>query len=120
MSGWADRYFKLRPLIVAGQIPEWLQKHPRRERIIQEAFSSMPWPGNRAAVRRFRLEAAKRGLVSDHIVPVQHPYVCGLTVPWNLQTLTHKLNQAKGNKWHPDQLDAWETEPEPHQLQLAV
>jgi 5-methylcytosine-specific restriction endonuclease McrA len=43
--------------------------------------------------------------VLDHIVPLNHPYVCGLNVPWNLQIITRAQNAAKSNKWCPDQLD---------------
>jgi hypothetical protein len=34
----------------------------------------------------------------DHIDPVTHPLLCGLTVPWNLQVISATENRRKGNR----------------------
>lgn len=38
----------------------------------------------------------------DHIVPLQHPLVCGLHVENNLQIITKSANSGKRNLWWPD------------------
>jgi 5-methylcytosine-specific restriction endonuclease McrA len=106
------RYYnpRLRARIAAGDSPGWLQRHPRRAYIVAAILSAPPWV-DRAAVNVIRDEArrltAETGVphVLDHVVPLSHPMVCGLTVPWNLRVITYAQNAAKSNRWHPDQLE---------------
>lgn len=37
----------------------------------------------------------------DHIVPINHPLICGLHVPANLQILTEEDNRNKSNTYDP-------------------
>jgi 5-methylcytosine-specific restriction endonuclease McrA len=48
---------------------------------------------------------------TDHIVPINHPHVCGLHCESNLQQLTTSANNKKSNKWWPDM---WEVQLELH------
>lgn len=99
----------LRALLLCGLEPEWLKIHPRREYVKAVTLSMLPWV-NRARVRRiyayarFKTIMTGQRYVVDHIVPVVHPYVCGLSTPENLQVISHGANSAKTNKFHPDQL----------------
>lgn len=97
--------------LIAGDVPEWLQKHRRRD-YIYSAILSFPYWVPRDVLRRID-EKAKRLTLStgvphevDHIVPIRHPLVCGLTVPWNLQILTQRENGSKGNNWHERDIKA--------------
>lgn len=99
--------------LIAGHMPPWLRKHIRRDYIVSCILSCPPW------VDRWELEALRawakamtaftgQAHVLDHITPVTHPRVCGLTVPWNLQVVHWLVNAAKGNTWNPDQLELFQ------------
>jgi 5-methylcytosine-specific restriction endonuclease McrA len=104
---------RLRPRILHGDLalyPHWLIRHPRAEYIIAHILATPYWVDNKD-IDPFYLEARSRTIktgeehVVDHIIPLNHPYVCGLHVPWNLQVITRKANSKKSNVWMPDQLD---------------
>jgi hypothetical protein len=108
MLRWRTPEFRIALLL--GNWPPWLRSHQRASRIVAVALSAPPWVDRDALNKIYSHARALTKLtgvkhVVDHIVPVCHPMVCGLTVPWNLQVMTDKQNQAKGNSFHPDQLE---------------
>lgn len=83
--------------------PEFWEKEYARLRargVERRAASRTPMSQNdRPAIASVYREARAAGLTVDHIVPLNHPLVCGLHVSWNLQLLSAEDNSAKGNSW---------------------
>ena len=79
---------KLRKSLING-MPTWVSEDPYKS-------------GIQAKYREARDTTEHTGVkyVVDHIVPLNHPLICGLHVPWNLQVITSAENDAKGNKWN--------------------
>jgi hypothetical protein len=99
---------RIREKILAGDEPRWVTEHIRSAYIRQAILSCPPWVDlaelreiERRAQRISRLTGIKH--VADHIVPLTHPRVCGLSVPWNFQVVPHAVNAAKSNHWCPEQ-----------------
>ena len=102
--------------IVAGDMPKWISNNARASYIAQVCLSYPPWV-DRYDMNLLRAWAQARSVftgelhVLDHIIPVSHPMVCGLSVPWNFQVVHWRVNGAKGNRWHPEQLELFERQP---------
>lgn len=100
----------MRRRILAGDVPWWVEQHPRKAYIVTANLATPDWV-DRKELQRLHAECKRRSLetgvyhVLDHIIPLSHPDVCGLTVPWNLQIITARQNAAKSNKWNPWQLE---------------
>lgn len=81
--------------------PEWLARIRAREKRLMACTPS--WV-NQSELDRVYQECRTKSATGtlyhvDHIVPIVHPMVCGLHVPWNLQILTQKENDSKGNRF---------------------
>lgn len=71
----------------------------KRRGLVQQATPSF---ANREAIREIYLKARELGAHVDHIIPINHPLVCGLHVEANLQLLTPEANLSKGNTYVPN------------------
>lgn len=94
----------LRALLMAGQMPAWVRNHPRARYVIQAVLATPPWVDRQAlkALANQRDEMTRRTGIPhtlDHIVPLNHPRVCGLNVPWNLRVVPKAANANKLNAW---------------------
>ena len=102
-----------REALLRGEVPKWIANSKRGRYIAAVILSAPPWVDRaelRALKERAVWETEMSGVlhVLDHKVPLNHPNVCGLTVPWNLQIIPWRVNCSKGNKWNPDQLELFE------------
>ena len=90
-------------------VAKWREKYPERRahyvRLYQASKRQAvpPW-ADRAAILELYIEARRltkeTGIVHhvDHVIPINHPLVCGLHVETNLQVLPAKANISKGNR----------------------
>lgn len=117
MSGRVTRYAYLKPRIMAGDLPPWLARHSRQAYIVRAALATPDWR-NRDAIRELERKAdwltKATGVryVIDHVIPLQHPTVCGLTVHNNLAVITNVRNAQKSNCLNDELFD------QPEQLGL--
>lgn len=75
---------------------------------IRKVQSRIPRWAEASQIRMFYAVAAQRQRVTgtewsvDHIVPIEHPLVCGLHCASNLQVVPLADNIRKSNNWWPD------------------
>lgn len=111
-----------RKLLAGEELPAWVQRHKRKAYIISVVLSAPFWVTRKhfAALyeeRDFKTAATGVRHILDHIIPITHPLVCGLTVPWNVQVIDWRANARKSNGLHhafqeelfnePEQLRMW-------------
>jgi hypothetical protein len=100
-----------RAKLLRGETPNWIARRHQGGRYIAAVLLSCPPWVDLAPLRALAAESKRRTKETgvqhalDHIVPLRHPLVCGLTVPWNLQIITKQQNDSKGNRWSPDQME---------------
>lgn len=88
--------------------------------IVARIRATVPWADFKA-IRAVYAEADRMTIATgvkhhvDHVIPLNHPRVCGLHVAANMRVIPAGPNMSKGNEWNPDQLELF-TQPE--QLRL--
>lgn len=120
------RYFnpRLRRRLLAGEVIPWLERHARKAYIVAAVLAAPEWV-DRKELNKLRAEARRKTMrtgvlhVLDHVVPLTHPDVCGLHVPWNLRVVPWRVNASKNNKWNPNQLTI-EAFEQPEQFRLLA
>lgn len=88
--------------------------------IVARIRATVPW-ADFTAIRAIYREADRLTRATgvkhqvDHIVPLNHPRVCGLHVHFNLRAIPAGPNMSKGNDWCPEQQELFDG---PEQLRL--
>lgn len=115
-------------------LPKWIERDPdeiglsknMRHNILyyQKLQMATPAWADFKKMRAFYNQARKLGKEVDHIVPINHKYVCGLHCEANLQLLTPGQNLYKSNNHWPDSpheaLQLFNNPYEPEQLELPL
>ncbi len=92
---------------VNGYYKQWAAKNRARlteYRVFQRVgYAAPPWVDRQALLDAYadaqEFKDAGFTIHVDHIVPLNHPQVCGLHVPWNLRISTGEGNLKKGGQF---------------------
>lgn len=95
---------KTKERLLRGEHVHWVHGHKRSSYLVAAVLSFPKWVDRKALLRLKAERDAKTkatGIphVLDHIVPLNHPRVCGLSVPWNFKVVPYSTNASKGNAW---------------------
>lgn len=106
----------LRQRILCNDMPNYVKNSRNPNRIVSLVLATPPWVKRSdfyPLVDRRDTLIVRTGIphTFDHIVPINHPLVCGLNVHWNVRVVTQRENRMKSNKWC-DTPDTWFNEPE--------
>ena len=102
-----------REKLLRGEMPAWIANSKRSRYIAAVVLSAPPWV-KRSELQALKAEAARISVetgvlhVLAHKVPLNHPLVCGLTVPWNLEIKPWRVNASESNWFTPDQLELFD------------
>jgi len=102
---------KQSPIWLARQDPDAPGINPHYRRSImyyRKLYQAWPdWCANHPYFKYLRDECRRRrargeDVEIDHRVPISHPHVCGLHVPWNLMIISAIENRHKSNHYWED------------------
>lgn len=102
-----------RALLLKGIWPAWIANNKRAKYIAQVVLSAPPWV-DRTALKAIQAEARAKTIATGelhvvaHRIPLNHPRVCGLTVPWNLKVKPWRVNASEGNHFCPEQMEMFD------------
>lgn len=93
---------RVRQEVIAGKVPRWITNRGRARYIAQVIISCPSWADRdalKAIQARARCLSAMTGIEHHvaHIIPLNHPRMCGLTVPWNLEIKHAIINLMESN-----------------------
>lgn len=94
-----------REKLLRGEPVKWVDNCSRGDYIRSVILSCPPW-ADLVELRMLRAWTRVMTIFTgiphqlDHIVPLNNPRVCGLTVPWNLQVVPARVNNAKSGSWY--------------------
>jgi 5-methylcytosine-specific restriction endonuclease McrA len=101
----AKRYYEANKPARRESMARWEAKNPgarlarKRFRDAQKLMATPAWVDRVALNQVYAIARLLGDHHVDHIVPLCHPLVCGLHVPWNLQLLSPEENLTKSNKF---------------------
>ena len=72
-------------------MPDWVKNNPDIQKQIADIYLLAEEKSESTGIKHH----------VDHIIPLQHPDVCGLHVPWNLQVIPGAKNSSKCNDFDP-------------------
>ncbi len=110
---WHARSNNVREAILRGEEPQWLLNHPRRSYVRQRIIATPPWQSRKELNDYYAQRVGNQTV--DHIIPLNHPRVCGLHVIANFRIVPRKTNEARNNAWCQWHGDLFE---QPEQLRL--
>lgn len=116
MSITKYRSVAMRARIASGDAPGWMRRHIRANYIKAAYLAIPPWLSRVTLdemddLREYVSRVTGIRHVLAHVVPLNHPRVCGLTVPWNITIVPFSVNANSGNDWNEDQLELWPNSP---------